>query len=104
MLQDLKFALRILRRSPGFVLGTVLTFALGIGANTAIFSIVDGAILRPLPYDRADRLVSVSLLNPTTGKGPKGVTPREFLDWRERVDFFEQVALVGGGVFTLLGS
>lgn len=104
MLQDLKFALRVLRRSPGFAVAAVLTFALGIGANTAIFSIVDGSILRPLPYEQGDRLVSIALHNPVTGKRTTGTTPREFLDWRERKDLFDRVSLVGGGSYTLLGS
>jgi len=100
----MKFAVRMSRRSPGFALSAILTFALGIGANTAIFSIVDGAVLRPLPYDQPDRLVSIALNNPSTGKRTTGVMPRDFLDWRERQNVFEHVALSGGGLYTLLGS
>ena len=104
MWQDVTFSLRLLRRSPGFALAAILTFALGIGANTAIFSVVDAAVLRPLPYDESQRLHTIVLHDPTTGGRTTGAMPRDFLDWRARKDIFEQVSLTGGGLYTLLGA
>ena len=102
--QDVRYAGRILRRSPGFAFAAIATFALGIGANTAIFSIVDAAVLKPLPYDEPERLFTFKLHNPTTGRVTDGFMPRDFLDWRERSDLFDRMAMIGGGVYTLLGA
>jgi hypothetical protein len=82
--QDARFALRLIRRAPGFAAVTVLTVALGIGVNTAIFSIVHGVLLRPLPYAEPDRLVRAYLVNPAQEITDGRLSVPEVADWRER--------------------
>src|SRR5271155_1210270 len=72
MLNDLKFALRQLRKSPGFTLTAVMTLALGIGANTAIFSLVESIVLRPLPFPQQDRLARIGYSTGEVAFFPKG--------------------------------
>jgi putative ABC transport system permease protein len=103
---DLKFAGRMLRKNPGFSAVAIATLALGIGANTAIFSLVDGVILRPLAYLDADRLVAVHEIVPKFS-GLAALIPvngMHFLEWRKSVHSFEQMALVGGITFNLTGT
>ncbi len=91
VMQDIRYALRLWRRRPGFALVAILTLAIGIGANTAMFSIVNAVLLQPLPYPHADRLVSV--FGQTTAF-PRGlVTYREFEEIRKLRDTFDSVAL-----------
>jgi putative ABC transport system permease protein len=102
--QDVRYAVRLLRRAPGFAAAAILTFALGIGATTTIFSIVDAAVLRPLPYDAADRLVTIRFQSPTTGRSLRGMMPRDFLDWREHASPFEAMTAIGDRAVTLRGA
>jgi putative ABC transport system permease protein len=89
-MNDLRFALRQLRKSPGFTFVAVLTLALGIGANTAIFSIVNAVLLRPLPYPNADRIM---VLNESSGPGQDySVALPDYFDWRNDNTAFEQLA------------
>src|SRR5262245_60792275 len=88
--QDLTFALRQLRRAPGFAFVAVVTLGLGIGATTAIFSVVDGVLLRPLPYSQPDRLVRLHQVDNRLGQDD--TSPANFLDWRDRSRSFERVA------------
>src|SRR5215510_11149845 len=94
VLGDLRFALRTLARSPGFAAVAILTLALGIGANTAIFSVVDAVLLRPLPYATADRIVW------GWGQFPANryasISPPDFQDYREKNTVLEQTAAMGG--------
>ena len=92
--QDLRFALRMLRKSPGFTAVAVLTLALGIGANTAIFSIIDAIFLRPLPYPKAGQIYLVARTGNQYG-GPS-ISPAIFAAWRkQQPSTFEHLALVG---------
>lgn len=91
MLPDLRFAFRQLRKTPGFTVLAVLTLALGVGANTAIFSFFNALLLAPLPYPDADRVVQVSIAPDTGGRAP--VSGGVFLDWQDRATQFEALAL-----------
>ena len=97
---DLKYAVRQLKSSPAFTLVATLTLALGIGANSAIFALVDATLLRPLPFREPDRLVAIWEKSPTTAQGY--VSPLNMLDWSARSSTFEKIAgftpAVGGMV------
>ena len=89
-MNDLRFALRQLRKSPGFTIIAVLTLALGIGANSAIFSVVNAVLLRPLPYPQADRIM---VLNESSGPGQDfSVALPDYFDWRNDNTVFENLA------------
>src|SRR5438045_7041503 len=89
-MNDLRFALRQLRKSPGFTFIAVLTLALGIGANSAIFSVVNAVLLRPLPYPQADRIM---VLNESSGPGQEfSVALPDYFDWRNDNTVFENLA------------
>jgi putative ABC transport system permease protein len=94
--QDLRYGARALLKNPGFALVAVITLGLGIGANTAIFSVVNAALLRRLPYD-ATRLVAVESFNPQKEKRAYGAPPADFWDWQEQSRTFEQLAMYSGG-------
>jgi putative ABC transport system permease protein len=99
--QDMRYALRVLRKSSGFTAVAILTLALGIGANTAIFSVLYSVLLRPLPYQDAARLI---VLNETTPKvGMVSVSYPNFLDWRAQSRAFREMAAVNSVSFTLSG-
>jgi putative ABC transport system permease protein len=89
--QDLRFAVRMLRKSPGFTAVAVLTLALGIGANTAIFSLVNGVLLRPLPYRNPNRLTMV--WEKSRDGSPENVGYATYLDWKSQNKSFEEIAI-----------
>ena len=99
IIKDLRYALRMLRRKPAFTAVAVLTLALGIGGNTAIFSVVNAVLLRALPYPDAGRLVSLYESLPQGGTG--GVSTPNFLDWRAQSDAFTGLAAFQYGDFNL---
>src|SRR5688572_19175280 len=97
ILQDLRYALRTLARAPGFALVAILTLALGIGANTAIFTVVNALLLKPLPYANPDRLVMVwQDFRARGGPADEWATPGNYVDWSNQKDLFEQVTVISG--------
>jgi putative ABC transport system permease protein len=102
LLQDVRYALRSLAKAPGFTAVTLFTLALGIGANSAIFSVVNGVLIRPFPYLEPDRLV---LIHETYGGGEQGsVSGANMLDWQTRAHSFQSIAAWRGIGVTLLGA
>ncbi len=105
--QDAHYAWRTLRKSPGFTAVAVLVLALGIGANTAIFSVVNAVLLKPLPFDQPDRLVHLWHVPPQAsfpGIPLFTVSPANFLDWRSQSHSFEGMSAYGFGRYNLTGS
>ncbi|HUO29792.1 MAG TPA: ABC transporter permease, partial [Bryobacteraceae bacterium] len=99
----MRYAIRTLRRSPGFTIIALLTLALGIGANTAIFSFVNGVLLKPLPYRDPHSIVRV--LERPPGGGHNGISTLNYLDWKNQNTVFEHMAAINyGGSVTLTGS
>ena len=102
--QDLRYALRTARREPGFAAVAVLTLALGIGMNTAVFSVVNTILLRKPPYADPDRLIALHQKFPKAGDISLGACPAEYLDYRDRTRAFSAFAGYEDGVFDLTGD
>jgi predicted permease len=106
-LQDIRFGYRMLRKAPGFTIVAVVVLALGIGANTAIFSVVNAVLLRPLPYQEPERLVQVWHVPPPKnfpGMTIFSVSPANYLDWESQNHVFEQMAAYGFNNYNLTGT
>ena len=100
--QDLKYSVRMLRKNPGFACVVVITLALGIGANTAIFSFVNAVILNPLPFPDSDRLVVINEIS-KEGAADIGVSLLNFRDWQVRAKSFEEIGGYRFDTFNLSG-
>jgi predicted permease len=104
LMQDLRYAVRTLRRTPGFTVIAVATLALGIGANTAIFSVVNGVLLRPLPYTSPDRLVRLYTSFGDAASKRYSMSQPEFMDYKGLTHVFANAAAYTGASFTLTGG
>src|SRR5262245_61934669 len=100
--QDVRYALRSLHRTPTVAAATIITFAIGIGANTAVFSVVDAVLLRPLQFADPSRLVVIHETFPQFGRGPVGAT--EFEGWRDGARSFDAMALMAVAPVILTGA
>jgi len=104
LIQDVQYGIRLFARNPTFTLVALLALALGIGATTAIFSVVDTVLLKPLPYPRSDRIVSVALTGSFgSPQHPIALAP-DYLEWRARNHVFEEMAAYGNASPTLTGA
>src|SRR5262249_37010797 len=102
--QDLRYGARMLLKNPGFTASAVVTLALGIGANSAIFSVVDALLLRQLPYRAPDKLVQVWETDAKRGNNAMTASYPNFADWRDQNHVFEQIAAYSGDGFILAGT
>jgi hypothetical protein len=104
LFQDVRYGLRLLLNSPGFTIVAVLSLALGVGANTAIFSIVNAVLLRSLPFPHPDRLVKIVTLNRGTGERDIGFSVPELEDLRSKAGVFDQVTIDVSSDVNLTGA
>src|SRR5262249_37746177 len=102
--QDLRYGARTLLKKPGFVLVAVLTLSLGIGANTAIFSVVNAVLLRPLPFKESERLVTLKSYDLRLNPAQANVSYPDFADWRARSRSFDGMAVYRTTGFALTGD
>ncbi len=102
--QDLRYAVRMLKKTPGFTIVAALTLAVGIGANTSIFSLVDTFVLRPLPFPDPGRLIVVANIDTKRGGIMQSVSPADIADWTQRHDIIEGIAAWSATSFALAGA
>ena len=105
LLQDFKYGIRMFARKPGFTMIAVIALALGIGANTAIFSIINAVLLRPLPYSDPSKLVMIWQTIPANRMGIDRLPPSvaQFIDWRERSKSFQTMTAITSVSMSLTG-
>src|SRR5437660_1480288 len=104
LLQDLRYAIRLLRRSPGFAVAAILTLALGMGANTVMFSVLNTVLLRPLPYPNPDKLVQIWETDSRRGDMHGVVSAYNFVDWRNQSQTIDQMATYSFSDVVLAGQ
>src|SRR5215471_12823797 len=101
LLQDLRYGARMLMKKPGFTAAAIITLALGIGANTAIFSVVYAVLLRPLPFKEPERLITLQSVDVRRSDSHSSVSYPNFVDWRAQSESFERLAAFRERNFTL---
>src|SRR6188474_2086680 len=104
MTNDLRYAIRSLFRNPGFAVAAIVSIAIGVGANTAIFSVASALLLRPLPYPEAGRLVILWNRSPGLGIAEDWFSPAQYFDIKNANQSFEQLAVAIGGQVTVTGG
>jgi hypothetical protein len=104
LIQDLRYGIRTLLKKPGFAAIAILMLAIGIGANTAIFSVVNGVLLRPLPYRDSERVITVWQNDVQKGLERVDVAPANFLDWQEQNQVFGEMSIIEPFGFSLTGQ
>src|ERR1044072_7110488 len=103
LLQDFRYSARTLSKHPAFVITITLILALGIGANSTIFSVVNAVLIRPLPYEASDRIVMIWETNQTQGIPRSIVSPANFVDWKNQTNAFDQLAALRFWYYTVTG-
>src|SRR5215211_3009611 len=106
LIQDIRYGFRTLIKNPGFAAVAIIALALGIGANTAIFSVVNAVLLQPMPYGDPDKLVMVWGADPSLGDDPDNmapVVPADYYDWKAQNTVFEEMAASRDAQFSLTG-
>jgi len=103
LIQDFRYSARTLLKRPGFVITITVILALGIGANSTIFSVVNAVLMRPLPYEAPDRIVMIWETNPSKGVPRSIVSPANFLDWKEQNNVFDHLAAFRFWYYTVTG-
>src|SRR5947209_5258734 len=101
---DLRYALRMMRRTPMFTAAVLMTIALAIGANTAIFSVVNAVMLNPFPFHRSDRIVQIAEKNDKLNLANFGASIPNFASWREQIHSFQEISILGWANFTVTGT
>jgi ABC-type antimicrobial peptide transport system permease subunit len=104
MVRDLRYAMRTLARNPGFTVAALLALALGIGANTTVFSVVNGVLLRPLPYPEPERIVWIQDGLTQSSRSRWGACVADFLVWQSRSRSFDPVAAWANNIFNVTGD
>src|ERR1700680_1279842 len=104
LLQDLRYGVRLLAKAPAITINAILTLALAIGANTAVFSVVNSVLLRPLSFSQPDRLVMLWETNPHEGSRPDRVAWRDIAYWQEQNTAFESIGTFSPFTGTFIGE